>query len=70
MICKAGEIISIPINVKIIAPFAHQDRIYYVAKPVSSRADTIWIISTDGELLDVTEEIMERASQALLRVSE
>ncbi len=65
MIYVKGQTITVPVEVEILKPFAHNDRIYYIAKPVKSHADSIWVVTTDGQRLEVTEEILKKAYQAL-----
>lgn len=61
MICNVGETLSIPVEVEILKAFAYQDRVYYIAKPLKSLASAVWILSTDGEPLDVSEELVFKA---------
>jgi len=68
MILKTGQIIPVEISVKVLAPFAYNDRIYYLVKPLQSYSDTVWIISADGEALAISNELLLKASCALDRV--
>lgn len=70
MIVKTGQVITIPISIKILKPFAYEDRVYYIAKPVKSIADTIWVVTTDGSPLELNEDILEKAYIALSEVNE
>lgn len=67
-ICEVGETITIPIQVEILKAFAHEDRVYYIARPVKSLASTIWIVSVDGEPLAVSPEILDKAYRVLGRI--
>lgn len=70
MIVKTGQVITIPVAVKILKPFAYEDRIYYIAKPVRSITETIWVVTTDGDPLELNEDILEKAYLALSEVNE
>ena len=61
-ICSEGQIVTIPVSVKILRPFAHEDRVYYIAQPVKSFMKTFWIVTTDGIPLDnVSPEVLDKA---------
>lgn len=67
-ICEVGETITLPIEVEILKAFAHEDRVYYIARPIKSLASTIWIVSVDGEPLAVSQDILEKAYRILGRI--
>jgi len=68
MILKTGEVVTIPVEVEILKPFAHEDRVYYIAKPLKSNTNTIWVVTADGLRLELSEEILKKAYQALGRL--
>ena len=68
MIYTKGQKVTVPVDVIILKPFAHEDRIYYIARPIKSYADSIWVVTTDGQRLQVTEEILKKAYAALGRI--
>lgn len=67
-ICSVGETISIPVQVAILKAFAYRDRVYYIAKPLKSYTSAVWILSTDGEPLEVSEELIAKAYQVIGRI--
>lgn len=67
-ICTVGQVVTLPVDVRIIKTFAHEDRIYYIAKPTKSFINSIWIVTTDGIPLDPTPEILKKAYRILGRV--
>lgn len=67
-ICEVGETITLPVQVEILKAFAHEDRVYYIARPIKSLASTIWVVSVDGEPLEVSQEILEKAYRILGRI--
>lgn len=68
MIFVKGQIISVPVEAKVLAPFVHDDRIFYICKPSKSYSDTmIWIVTSDGKPLDLSDELLEKASKILMR---
>ena len=60
-ICSVGQVVTIPVEVKILKPFAHEDRIYYIAQPIKSVYKTFWIVTTDGVPLEVSKEVLDKA---------
>lgn len=67
-ICVEGETVTIPVQVIVLKAFAHEDRVYYIAKPVRSLSSSVWILSTDGEPLEPDAELLARAYQVLGRI--
>ena len=71
MIFKTGQVIPVELEVKILAPFAHEDRIYYLVKPLKSYTDSVWIISSDGMPLgNLTSELLFKANRAIEKLDE
>ena len=60
-ICSEGQIITIPVDVKILKPFAHEDRVYYIARPIKSLNGALWIVTTDGIPLEASPEVINKA---------
>ncbi len=67
-ILKTGETVTVPVELRILAPFAYKDRIYYITKPVASYADTIWLLTSDGLELNASPELIKRAGRALAQL--
>ena len=68
MILKVGDVISMEVDVKVISTFAHEDRIFYIVKPLKSYTDSIWLITADGESIgNLNPELISKASKALER---
>lgn len=67
-ICVVGETVTIPVQVQVLKAFAYEDRVYYIAKPLKSLANSLWVLSTDGEPLEVSEELLARAYQVIGRI--
>ena len=67
-ICREGEVLTIPVEVHILKSFAHEDRVYYIAKPLKSLIRTFWVVSNDGEPLEVDEVILKKAYKAMGRI--
>ena len=67
-ICSVGQTVTLSVQVEILKAFAHEDRVYYIARPLKSLANTIWIVSTDGEPLEVSREILAKAYRTLGRM--
>ena len=68
MILIKGQTLTIPVNVTVLAPFAHEDQVYYLCKALNSYADTFWIVSSDGSPVVVTAELLDKASRVSSRV--
>lgn len=65
MILTKGQSITIPVTVTVLAPFAHEDQVYYICKALNSYADTYWIVSSDGSPVVVTPELLSKASRVV-----
>lgn len=65
-ICTVGETITIPVQMSILKAFAHDDRVYYIARPLKSiSSNSVWILSIDGEPLEVDADLLQKAYQIL-----
>lgn len=68
MIRKEGDTIELKAEVKVLKAFAIEDQIYYVVKPINMYSETLWIIAGDGSPLNITTEILEKASLAVAHI--
>ena len=67
-ICTAGETLTLPVQVQILKAFAFQERVYYIARPLKSLANTLWVLSIDGEPLEVSGDLLSRAYEVIGRI--
>lgn len=66
-ICTVGQIVPVSIDVEILKMFAYEDRVFYIAKPLRGKSESIWLLSIDGSVVDFNEDLFKKAYAVLDR---